>query len=66
MSVSMMEELLHLLSPYNYMDHIAHLSVKNVFPQKLYALTELNEQTREGATGTGEKTLIKSSNSLQH
>ena len=39
-----MEELLHLLSPYNYTDNIAHLSVKDVFPQKLYALTELNEQ----------------------
>ena len=39
----MMEELLHLLSPYNYTGNVAHLLVKDVFPQKLYALTELSD-----------------------
>ena len=42
-SSSMSEELLHLLLPYNYTGNVVHLLVKDVFPQKLYALAELND-----------------------
>ena len=40
---SMAGELLQLLSPHNYTDCIQHLSNKEVFAQKLFALTELSE-----------------------
>ena len=40
---SMAHELLHFLSLYNYTERILYLTIKDVFAQKLFALTELSD-----------------------
>ena len=40
---SITTELFNMLSPYNFTQSIPHLSVKDVFAQKLFLLTELSE-----------------------
>ena len=42
-SSSISTELFNMLSPYNFTETISHLSVKDVFAQKLFPLTELSD-----------------------